>query len=218
MLFGSNGNQGGLGYFHHYAKFQEPVSPTMFSANVTVSDCGSMGLFRKNGSGPMYEYDYDYEYDQYSSHDQHTQHTQHVISSLVLKPSSESSDLGVFCSPPAIYVSSPSSSPSSSSSSPLSIPHSSVNISPQDLYDSLTAPLSPSSTATNNDAATHSDAKRIHKKKSSVDVGGKKRRKSREYTLNPVEGEGGIQWTTMLRPGDSGTRRELELEGCLGGF
>lgn len=194
---GSNSNKGGLGYFHPHAQFHVDASsetgpPTIFSANVTVgnvNDRGSLGLFMKKRPGPMYDYDHDHEYDQHSSDDRRTQL---VISSLFDR-SPELSDLGVFCSPPA--------PPLSSSSSPSPIPPSSVNISPRNVYNTSTAAPSPSST--NNNMASERQVEK--------DVGGKRRRKSKEYS----------------RPGDrvrDGTMSSptnpdgLELEGCLGGF
>ena len=215
---GSNSNQRGLGYFHPHAKFQvnaardsvETVSPTIFSASVTVgniNECGSVELFMKKRSGPVY--DYDYEYDQYSSHDQHTQHAEHVVSSLLFDCSSDSSDLGVFYTPPPSI---PTPSSSSLSSSP--IPHSSLSVSPRNVYDATTASPSPSPIAgsSNGNTANHLE-KHQDKRKNSVDVGRKKRGKNR------MEGECRTKWT-MLRPGtsDSYSSPETELEGCLGGF
>jgi len=224
----SSSNQGGLGYFHPHAKFQvnavrvecdsvETVSPTIFSASVTVGNVnerGSVELFMKKRTGPIY--DYDYEYDQYSSHDQQTQHAEHVVSSLLFDHSSDSSDLGLFYTPPPCIPTLPSSRSSSSSS--LSIPHSSLCISsPRNEYNTSTATSSPNPTAgsSNNNTASHSD-KHQDKKKTSVDVqvGGKKRWKNREYTQNRVEGECRTK-RTMSRPDASNT---FELEGCLGGF
>ena len=220
-FIGSSSNQGGLGYFHPHAKFQvntarvdrdfAETSPTIFSASVTVgsvNECGSVELFMKKRSGSMY--DYDYEYDQYSSHDQHAQHAEHVVSSLLFDHSSDSSDLGVFYTPPPCIP-----TPSSSSSSSSSIPHSSLSVSPRNVYDTSTATSSPSPTAgsSNNNTTGHSD-KHQDKKKNSVDIGRKKRVKNR------VEGECRTEWTNMLRPGtsDSYSSSEFELEGCLGGF
>jgi hypothetical protein len=228
----SNSNQGGggggLGYFHPHAKFQvnavrgdsvETVSPTIFSASLTVgniNECGSVELFMKKRSGPMY--DYDYEYDQYSSHDQHHTHTQHA-SSLLFAHSSDSSDLGVFYTPPPC-IPTPSSSSSSSS---LSIPHSSF-VSPRNVYDTSTATCSPSlTTTTGTNAASYSE-KLQDKKKKLVDVCNRKKRgKNREdNTQNQPEGECRTRWTMLRRPDtpdDSGyISPEAELEGCLGGF
>jgi len=241
-VIGRNSNKGGLGYFHPHAGFQvdaarvegdslETASPAIFSASVTVgnvTECGSVGLFMKQRSGTLYEY----EYDQQSSH------AQHVITPLVFDCSSESSDLGVFCSSPSPYV--PTSSLSSTCSP--SIPHPSVNFSSRNVYNTSTAPPSPSLTANHNIAGVHdgygypSPSKAVplfmspsssisisgsphdnhqDKKKSSVDADGKRRRKSREYTHNRAEGGSqtkvGTQRTTS-------TSREFELEGCLGGF
>jgi len=194
-----NINQGGLGYFHPHAKFQvdavrverdssETVSPpTFFSASVTLgnaNDCGSVGLLKKKRSGPMYKYD-----EQYSNRNHKNQHAQHVIPSLIMDSSEESSDLGVA----APYV------PTLSSSFPSSMPHSALNRSPWNVYDTLSVPLSPRSTTSNN-TATPPDKKRLHKRKSSVDVSGEKKRQK--------------GWA-----GDSdGISCGLELEGCLGGF
>ena len=214
-LIGSNSsNPGGLGYFHPHAKFQvntvrverdsvETVSPTIFSASVTVgnvNECGSVELYMKKRSGPVY--DYDYEYDRYSSHDQHTQHA------LLFDHSSDSSDLGVSYTPPPCIPTPPSSSSSSSS-----ILHSSLSISPRNVYDSSNAMSSPSPTAgsSNSTTARHSD-KHQEKKKTSVDVGSRKKR-----LKNRVEGE--CRTKLMLKkPSDSYTSPEFELEGCLGGF
>jgi len=197
-IIGGNINQGGRGYFHPHAKFQveavrverdssETVSPAIFSASVTlgnVNDCGSVGLLKKKRSPPMYKYD-----EQYSSHNQHNQHAQDVISSLILDTSAESSDLGVA----APYV------PTLSSSFPSSMPHSALNKSPRNVYDTLSVPPSPRSTTSNN-TATSPDKKRLHKRKSSVDVSGEKKKQKG-------------------RAGNSdGISSGLELEGCLGGF
>lgn len=208
----SSGNQGGgLGYFHPHAKFQvnavrdsvETVSPTIFSASVTVGNInerGSVELFMKKRSVvPMYDYN-DYEHDQHSGHDQqHTQHAEHTIVSSLLfdhHHSSDSSDLGVFYTPPRIPP-----TPSSSSSSSSSIRHSSLSVSPRHVYDSSTATSFPSPTTSNNN---------------SMDVGRKKRVKNR------VEGECRTRWTMLRRPAsdtsDSYVSPEVELEGCLGGF
>ena len=237
----TNGNQnqgGGLGYFHPHAKFQvntvrverdsvvETVSPTIFSASVTVgnvNECGSVELYMKKRSGPMYDYDYDY--DQYSSstHDQQqqqhtTQHAEHVVSSLLFDHSSGSSDLGVFYTPPPC-IPTPSSSSSSSSSS---ISHSSFSLSPRNGYNNTSTSPSPtagSSSSNNNNTPSHQD-----KKKTSVDVGGggggrKKRLRNREYTTTTTENrvEGEYRTKRMLTPA-SYTSPEVELEGCLGGF
>jgi len=208
LIGSSTSNQGGVGYFHPHAKFQvstvrverdsvETVSPTIFSASVTVgnvNECGSVELYMKKRSGPVY--DYDYEYDRYSRHDQHTQQA------LLFDNSSDSgsSDLGVSYTPPPCIPTQPSSSSSSS------MPYSSLYISPRNVYDTSTAMSSPSPTAgsSNNNTARHSD-KHQEKKQTSVDVGRKKRLKNR------VEGE------CRTRPSDSYTS-EFELEGCLGGF
>jgi len=212
---GSNSNQGGLGYFHPHAKFQvnavrdsvETVSssPTIFSASVTVANInerGSVELFMKKRSGPMH--DYDYEYDQYSSHDQqHTQHTEHIVSSLLFDNSSDSSDLGVFYTPPPCIPTPPSSSSSSSS-----IPHSSLSLSPRHVYDTSTAATS--SPGPNN-MASHSDKLQDNRKNSMMDVGRKKRGKNR------VEGECRTKWTMLRRPGTPDNYISAE-EGCLGGF
>lgn len=222
-FIGSNGNQGGLGYFHPHAKFQvdperdfsETVSPALFSASVAVgiNHCGSVGLFhvREKLSGPVHQFDYDYEYDQYSSHDQHTQHAQHVISSLTLDPSSEPLDLSAFRLPPAPCAPITSSSLPSTSSS--------LNVSPRNMYDSLTPP-SPTSTASNNNSTVSLFDKHQHRKKNSESLDGgknfKKRRNSREYTRYRAETMGWTQWT-MSRPGES-DGGESDLEGCLGGF
>ena len=236
---------GGLGYFHPHSKFpvdvgrverdsSETVSPAIFSASVTVgnvNDCGSVGLFMKKRSGPLYDHDYDYDYDQCSSHDQHTQHAQHVFSPLNFDCSSKSSDLGVFSSPASPYIPPQPSSSLSSSASPSPIPHSSVNqfishthievldasgyptTSKQlDNLDAAIPPfLPPSSSISTSEFAMnpHQD-----KKRSSVDVDGKRRRKTHRT--------GGVKtrWT-MIRLKDSAihdTSREFELEGCLGGF
>lgn len=213
----SNSNQGGLGYFHPHAKFQvntvrverdsvEAVSPTIFSASVTVgnvNECESVELFmKKRRSGPVYDYDYDYDRS-YSSHDQHTQHAEHVVSSLLYDHhSSDSSDLGVsYTPPPCIPTPSSSSSPSSS------MPRSSLSISPRNGSNTSTATSSPSPTAgsSNSNTTSHSDVSR------------KKRSKNRGYTQNQIEGKCRTQW--MLRPAsDCYTSPEFELEGCLGGF
>ena len=220
-FIGINSNQGGLGYFHPHAKFQvnavrverdsvETVSsPTIFSASVTVgnvNECGSMELLMKKRSGPIY--DYDHEYDQYSSHDQHIQH----VPSLLFDHSSDSSDLGVFYTPPCI----PTPSPSSASSS--SILHSSLSISPRNVYNTSTATSSSSPTAGSSIASRSN--KHQDKKTTSMDVGRKKRSKNREDTQNRVEGECRTK-RTKLKPGVSdsySSSSELELEGCLGGF
>ena len=203
---GSNSNKGGgLGYFHPHAQFQVDAgrdssetsgSPALFSANVTVgnvNDRGSLGLFMKKRPGSMYDYDHDREYDQQSSDDKRTQR---VLSSLFHR-SPESSDLGVFCSPPT---------PPSSSSSSLSIPPSSVNFSPWNVYSS-TAPPSPNSNSNNNNHHMASE-RQVER-----DAGGKRRRKSsKDYSRTRVEGD---------RMRDSGTTTSsdsFELEGCLGGF
>jgi hypothetical protein len=120
-------NQGGLSYFHPNAKLQanavrdpvEMVSPTIFSASVTVgnfNECGgSLDLFmKKQRSGTMYDYD-----DQYSNHDQQAEH---IVSSLLYDHSSDSGD---FYTPPPCIPPTPSSS---------SIPHSSRN-----MYDNSNA-------------------------------------------------------------------------------
>ena len=229
MFFGNsngNGNQGGLGaggggYFHPHAKFQvnaavrvvergdsgvETVSvsssPTIFSASVTVgnvvvnNECGSVELLtmktkkkKKRHSGSII---YDYDYD-----------------------ASDSSDLGVFYSPPSPCIPpttpSPSTSTSSSSSSSI-IPHSSLCISPRNVYNSnnnnnntSTATSSPSP------AAGSSNKKRLKNRQNRVEGGG--------------EGGGGgcdrNKRTKLLTPGglDSySTSPGFELEGCLGGF
>ena len=205
MFIGSNDNQGGLGCFHPHTQFQvdavrverdsSTASPITFSASLTVGNISnSMGLFRKKRLGPMYEYDYDCEYDQYSSRDQYTPHARHVIPSFILDPPSDS-DLNVFRSPPARYVPAPPSYPSSMPRS-----HSSSNL--QNVYGTLTAPPSPSFTASNNTASAFT---RRHKKTNSLDMSEKKKWKSREYN---DKGECGTR----------GYSRELELEGCLGGF
>jgi len=191
-IIGGNINQGGLGYFHPAVRVErdstETVSPTIFSARVTlgnVNDCGSVGLLKKKRSGPMYKYD-----EQYSSYNQHNQHAQHVISSLILDTSAESSDLGLA----APYV------PTLSSSFPSSMPHSALNKSRRNVYDALSVPPSPRPTTTSSNTATLPDKKRLHKRKSSVDVSGEKKRQKG-------------------RAGDSdGISCGLELEGCLGGF
>lgn len=193
------------GYFHPHAKFQvdalrverdssETPTSALFSASVTVSNANggesAVGLFMRKRSGPMYDYDYD----QYSSHDQHTQHAaQHVISSLMFDRSSESSDLGILCSPPTPYL--PASS-SSLSPSPSSLAHSAINFSAQDMYNTSTAPPPSSSTD------------------------GKRRRKSKDYTHNRDRGKDQRQRTMLMsRDSDSyDTSREFESEGCLGGF
>jgi len=136
---GSNSNnQGGLGYFHPHAKFQ---------VNAVRSERDSVELFMKKRSGPMYDYDYDYEYDQYSSHDQHAEH---IVSSLLFDHSSDSSDSDAFYTPPCIQT------PSSSSLSSSSIPHSSLSISPRNVYN--TSSSSPSPTAGHYD--THQEKKK----------------------------------------------------------
>ena len=198
-IIGGKINQGGLGYFHPHAKFQfnavrverdssETVSPAIFGASVTlgnVNDCGSVGLLKKKRSRSMYKYD-----EQYSSHNQHNQHAQHVISSLILDTSAESSDLG---------AATPNVPTPVASSFPSSMPHSALNQSPRNVYDTLSVPPSPKSTTSNN-TATPPDKKRLHKRKSSVDVSGEKTRQK--------------GWA-----GDSdGISCGFELEGCLGGF
>lgn len=205
-FIGSNSNQGGLGYFHPHAKFQvntvrdstETVSPTIFSASVTVgniNDCGSVDLFMKKRSGPMYDYDYDY--DQYSRYDQHTQHAEQVVSSLLFDHSLDSSDLGVFYTPPPRIPTPPSSS--------------SLCVSPRLMYDTSTSTPSPSlPSSNNNNTASHSDEIQ-EKKKSSLDVGRKKRGKNRAE---------GVCRIMLRRPStsDSYISPSVELEGCLGGF
>lgn len=180
---GSNSSQG-LGYFHPHAKLQantvrdsvETVSPTIFS--------------KQRSTGPMYDHDY-YDYD-------------HVVASLLFDASLDSSDLGVFYTPPPRV---PPTPPSSSSSS-TSIPHSSL--SPRLVYDTSTTPTSSPSLPSNNNTASHSDDLQ-EKKKSSVDVGRKKRGKNR------VEGECQTKWSILRRPATSDSYISPEV-GCLGGF
>ena len=221
----SNGNQGGLGYFHPHAKFQvntvrverdsvETVSPTIFSASVTVGNVnerGSVELYMKKRSGPLY--DYDYEYDQYSSHDQHTQHAEHVVSSFLFDHSSGSSDLGVFYTPPTCIP-----TPSSSSSSSPSISHSSLSLPPRNRYNTspTTSSSGPTAGSSNNNAPSRPDKQHQDRKGTSVDVGRKKRWKNREYV---VEGECRTKrMSSTSATSDSYTSPGFELEGCLGGF
>ena len=228
MFFGNsngNGNQGGLGaggggggYFHPHAKFQvnaavrvvergdsgvETVSvssPTIFSASVTVgnvvvnNECGSVELLtmktkkKKRHSGSII---YDYDYD-----------------------ASDSSDLGVFYSPPSPCIPpttpSPSTSTSSSSSSSI-IPHSSLCISPRNVYNNNNNNNTSTATSSPSPAAGSSNKKRLKNRQNRVEGGG--------------EGGGGgcdrNKWTKLLTPGglDSySTSPGFELEGCLGGF
>jgi len=181
-FIGGNIIQGGLGYFHPHARFQvdtvrverdssETVSPAIFSASVSLgngNDCGTVGLFKKKQSRPMYE-----DEEQYSSHNQY-----------ILDASSASSDLGVFY-PSAPYVPTPSS--------------------PWNVSDTLAVPPSPRSAASN--ITVTPPAKHLHKRKSSADISGKKKR--RKDTAEGESRTGG--WT-----GDSNSG--FELEGCLGGF
>jgi len=217
-FIGGNSNQGGVGYFHPHAKFQvETVSPTIFSASVTVgnvNECGSVELLMKKRSGPVVYYDYE-NYDQYSSHVQHVQNAPHVVSSLLFDHSSDSSDIGVFYTTPA--------TPLSSTSISSSIPYSSLGISPRNVHNTSSATSSPGPTAgssSNNNTASHSD-KHQDKNETLVDhdVGRKKRWKNRQYAQNRVEGECRTKRTKLTSgASDSYTPPELELEGCLGGF
>jgi hypothetical protein len=73
----------------------------------------------------------------------------------------------------------------------------------------MSSPSPTAGSSNSNTTARHSD-KHQEKKKTSVDVGKKKRLKNR------VEGE--CRTKLMLRPSDTYTSPEFELEGCLGGF